>query len=130
MRIDQARCLIGNHVKYFCITNNINLIPAAANDHQVIGLMEQLISTIKQLLACKKEAHKELSSLTIKTALKTILHQLRICKYKTTGSSPFESNFGRQANTPLSNISRKPQYSDLIYEKILNHCLDKETNHL
>ena len=62
----------------------------------------------------------------IKAALKSILYQLRICKHKTTKISPFESHFGRKANTPLSNISTEPNSSDLSYEKILNHYLDEE----
>ena len=105
LRIDQARCLIGNQVKNFCMKSNITLIPAPANDHRAIGLVEGLIGTIKQRLACIKEANKELNSFTIKAALKSIIYQLRTCKHKTTKLSPFESHFGRKANTPLSNIS-------------------------
>ena len=45
LRIDQAHCLIGNHVKNFCTKNNITLIPAPANDHRAISLVERLIST-------------------------------------------------------------------------------------
>ena len=56
LRIDQARCLIGNQVRNFCTKNNINLIPAPANDHRAIGLVERLISTIKQRLACIKRS--------------------------------------------------------------------------
>ena len=48
LRIDQARCLVGNQVKKFCMKNNITLIPAPANDHRAIGLVERLIGTIKQ----------------------------------------------------------------------------------
>ena len=107
--------------------NIIKLIPAPANDHRAIGLVERLIGTIKQRLACIKEANKELNSFTIKAALKSIIYQLRICKHKTTKLSPFESHFGRKANTPLSNISTQPKSSDLSYEKILNHYLDEET---
>ena len=61
LRIGQARCLIGNQVKHFCTRNNINLISAPANDHRAIGLVERLISTIKQRLACIKEANQELN---------------------------------------------------------------------
>ena len=107
--------------------NNITLIPAPANDHCAIGLVERLIGTIKQRLACIKEANKELNSFTIKAALKSIIYQLRICKHKTTKLSPFESHFGRKANTLLSNISTQPNSSHLSYEKILNHYLDEET---
>ena len=73
LRIDQARCLIGNQVKNFSTKNNITLLPAPANDHRPIGLVERLISTIKQRLACIKEANKELNSFTIKAALKSII---------------------------------------------------------
>ena len=38
-----------------------------------------------------------------------------------------ESHFGRKANTLLSNISTKPNSSDLSYENVLNHFLDEET---
>ena len=126
LRIDQSRCLIGNQVKNFCTKNNITLIPAPANDHRAISLVERIISTIKQRLACIKEANKVINLITIKAALKSIIYQLRICKHKTTNLSPFESHFGRKANTPLSNISTKPNSSDLSYEKILNHYLDEE----
>ena len=95
--------------------NNITLIPAPANDHRAIGLVERLISTIKQRLAGKKEANKELNSFTLKAALKSTLHQLRICKHKTTKLSPIESHFGRKGNTPLSNISTQSRHSDLSY---------------
>ena len=96
LRIDQARCLIENQVKYFCMKNNITLIPAPANDHyhRAIGLVERLISTIKQRLACIKEANKELNSFTIKAALKSIIYQILIYKHKNTKFSPFESHFG------------------------------------
>ena len=127
LRIDQAHCLIGNQVKKFCMKNNITLIPAPANDHRAIGLVERLIGTIKQRLACIKEANKKSNSFTIKAALKSIIYQLRICKHKTTKFSPFESHFGRKANTLLSNISTQPKSSDLSYEKNLNHYLDEET---
>ena len=93
--------------------------------------MERLINTIKQRLARIKEANKELNSFTIKAALKSIIYQLRICKYcfifAYAKLSPFQSYFGRKANTPYSNISTKPNSSDLSYEKILNHYLDEGT---
>ena len=78
LRIDQALCLIENQIKNFCTRNNINLIPAPANDHRAIDLVERLISTFIQRLACIKEANKELNSFSNKAALKSILYQLRI----------------------------------------------------
>ena len=51
LRIDKARCLIGNPVKKILHKKNIILSPAPANFNRAIGLIEQLISTIKQRLA-------------------------------------------------------------------------------
>ena len=104
----------------------ISLIPAPVNDHRVKGLVERLISTIEQRLACIK-AIEQLNWFTIKAALKLTIYQLRICKHKTTKLSPLELHFGRKANTPLSNIRTKPHSSDLSYEKNFNHYLDEET---
>ena len=97
--------------------NDITLITAPANDHRAIGLVERIISTIKQRLAIIKEANKERNWFTIIAALKSVTYQLRICKHKTTKLSPFEPHFGRKANTPLSSLSAKPHSSDLSYEK-------------
>ena len=69
--IDQARCLIGNQVKKFCAKTNITLVPAPANDYGANGLVDRLISAIKERLACIKEANKQLNSLIFKAVLKT-----------------------------------------------------------
>ena len=49
-RIDEASFLTGNQEKKHLI-DNINSIPASANDHWTIGSVERLISIIKQRLA-------------------------------------------------------------------------------
>ena len=43
IRLDQAKCLVGNQVKIFCNKNNIDIIEAPVNDHRIIGLVERLI---------------------------------------------------------------------------------------
>ena len=60
-------------------------------------------------------------------SIKVIIHQLRICKPKTTEISPFEAHFGRKPNTSLSVISTKPKLSNLSYENFVNHYLDEDT---
>ena len=66
IRLDQARCLIGNKVKNFCKQNNINIITAPTNDHRVIRLVERLIQTIKRPLKCmilaEKKEHSQLKT--------------------------------------------------------------------
>ena len=63
----------------------------------------------------------------VKHALKIIIHQLRICKQRTTKTSPFEAHFGRKPNTPLSVISTRPNLSNLTYKNIKNHYLGEDT---
>ena len=91
------------------------------NDHRAIGLVERLIQTIKNRLACIKEEKLSINAFQVKHALKIIIHQLRIFKKRTTKISPFEAQFGKKPNTPLSVISTKPKLSNLTYENMVNH---------
>ena len=54
IRLDQAKCLVGNQVNTFCNKNNIDIIEASVNDHRAIGLIERLNKTIKNRLALLK----------------------------------------------------------------------------
>ena len=97
------------------------------NDYRAIGLVERLIQTIKNRVACFKEEKSFVNAFHVKHALKIIIHQLRICKQRTTKISPFEAHFERKPNTPLSVISTKPKLSIFTYENIVNHYLDEDT---
>ena len=121
IRLDQAKCLVGNQVKTFCRKINIDIIEAPVNDHRAIGLVERLIQTIKIRLACIKEEKSTNNAFHVKHALKIIVHQLRKCKQKTAKISPFEAHFGRKPNTPLSVISARPKLSNPSYENIVNY---------
>ena len=63
----------------------------------------------------------------MKASINSIIYRLRICRQKTINISPFESHFGRKANTPLSNISTEPDPNSLTHKRILNNYLDLET---
>ena len=127
IRLDQAKSLDGNQVKTFCNTNNIENIEAPVNDHRAIALVERLIHTIKNRLACFKEEKSAINAFHVKHAIKIIIHQMRICKQKTTTTSPFEAHIGRKPNSQLSVISTEPKSSNLSYENIINHYLDEHT---
>ena len=122
IRLDQAKCLVGNQVKTFRNKNYTDIIEAPVNDHRAIGLVERLIQTIKNRLACIKEEKSTTNAFHVKHALKIIIHKLQICKQKTTNISPFEALFGRKPITPLSVISTTP---NLTYESIANYYLNK-----
>ena len=125
IRLDQSRCQTGQQIKAFCSQNNIQLIEAPIHDHRAIGLVERLIQTIKNRLACIKTAAR--NQFNVKASINSIIYQLRICRQKTINVSPFEAHFGRKANTPLSKISTKPDLSSLIYKNILEKHLGLET---
>ena len=100
IRLDQARCQTGQQIKAFCSQNNIQLIEAPIHDHRAIGLVERLIQTIKNRLACIKTAAQ--NQFNVKASINSIIYQLRICRQKTINISPFEARFGRKADTPLA----------------------------
>ena len=96
IRLDQAKCLIGNQVKTFCNKNNIYIIEAPVNDHLAIGLVETLIQTIRNRLACIREEKLSTNDFNLKHALKIIIHQLRICKQKKNKDFALRSTFWKK----------------------------------
>ena len=61
----------------------------------------------------------------LENSLKAIIQRLRISKQKTIITTPFEAHFGRKCNTPISNITTKPNRKN--YNAILNYYLDEKT---
>ena len=112
IRLDQARCLKGNKVQHLCARHNINLIYAPANDHRPIGLVEHLVQTLKRRLGCIKLDPNQ-RPFNIKNALRKISFELRTCRKKYSKLSPFEAYYGRQPNTASTNITTKPNRTNL-----------------
>ena len=112
IRMDQARCQKGNIIRDLCSRNNMRIIFAPANDHRSIGLVERLIQTVKRRLGCIKLDPKQ-HPFNIKQSLRQIAQELRICRKKATNISPFEAHFGRPANTPITNLTTKPDSRNL-----------------
>ena len=71
IRLDQARCQTGKQTKAFCSQNNIQLIEAPIHDHRAIGLVERLIQTIKNRLACIKTAAQ--NQFNVKASINSII---------------------------------------------------------
>ena len=124
VRLDQARCFTGKKFETFFIENNITPIFAPANDHRAIGLVERLVQTTKSQLSCMKtQLNKKFN---LENSLYAIIQRLRISKQKTIDITPFEAHFGRKRNTPISNITTKPNNKNLIYNKTIKHYLDED----
>ena len=123
IRMDQARCQKGNIIGDLCNRNNIKIIFAPANDHRSIGLVKRLIQTVKRRLGCIKLDPKQ-HPFNIKQSLNQIAQELRICRKKATNISPFEAHFGRPANTPITNLTTKPDSRNLKWPNIQHDYLD------
>ena len=80
IRFHQAKCLEGYQVKNFCNKNNTDIIEALVIYHQTIGPVERPIHTIKNRLACIEEEKSAINLFHKKHELKSIFHQLRMCK--------------------------------------------------
>ena len=123
IRMDQARCQKGNIIRDLCNRNKIRIIFAPANDHRSIALVERLIQTVKRRLGCIKLDPKQ-HPFNIKQSLKQIAQELRICRKKATNISPFEAHFGRPANTPITNLTTKPDSRNLKWPNVQHDYLD------
>ena len=73
-----------------------------------------------------KLANKKIT-FKIKESIKSIVHQIYICKQKTTNVTPFQAHFTKKPKTPLSNVSTTPKSSSLWCKNILNHYLEADT---
>ena len=89
IRLDQARWQTGHQIKAFCSQNNIPF-EAPIHYHRAFGLVERLIQTIKNRLACIKSAAR--NQFNMKASINSIIYQLRICRQKTINISPFEAH--------------------------------------
>ena len=76
IRLHQEKCILGYHEQNFCNRNIIDIIEAPANDRRATGLVERLIQTNKNRLACIEEEKSATNSFHIMHELKTIVHQL------------------------------------------------------
>ena len=81
--LDQEKFLVGHQVKTFCNRDNIEVIEAPVNHHRNVGLVERLIQTIRNRLACIKEKKSANNWFNIKHALNILIHQCGIFKQKT-----------------------------------------------
>ena len=88
-------------VKNFCNRQNIVIFKSPINDHRAIELVERLIQTIKNRIACINVEKGATNSFHLKRALTIIVNQMRRLEQKI---AFFEAHFGRNPNAPLSVI--------------------------
>ena len=95
------------------------------NDHRGTGSVERTIASLKYFVLTY-ESEKEHESL--ECMVDKALSALRFSKNATTKLTPFEAHHGREANTVLRNLTKKPSLKNLNWENVSKQrllCLDE-----
>ena len=93
IRCDQAQGFRAKKFLIYCKTHNIKLIFAPVDDHRAIGMVDKSNRPYK-----------------LASDVAELIKTLRITPNTSTKVTPFESHYGRKANTPLSNLSTSKKY--------------------
>ena len=125
IRCDQAQGFRAKKFLIYCKSHNIKLIFAPVDDHRAIGMVERLIRTLKSRLAIMK-IDKTNRPYKLASDVAELIKTLRITPNSSTKVTPFESHYGRKANTPISNLSTSPKLSNLSWENTKLSCLDEK----
>ena len=96
------------------------------NDHRGTGSLERTIGSLKNfvLTYASEKDHKSLESMVDKA-----LGALRFSKNATNKLTPFEAHHGREVNTVLRNLTKKPSLKNLNWKNVLKQkclCLDEK----
>ena len=115
---------MSNEIKAFCNGKGIEIIKSPVNDHRATGCVERTIGSLKNsILMFVQEKYPEPLEKTVKRARGA----LRFSKNATLKISPFEAHHGREANTVLQNLTKKPSLQNLDWSRVIktkNACLD------
>ena len=116
IHVNQGSCFTSNKFKSFCNSESIELAYSPVNYHRGIGSVETTIGSLKNfvLTYASKKGHKSLESMVDKA-----LGALRFSKHVTTKLTPFEPHHGREANTILRNLTKKPSLKNFNWENVL-----------
>ena len=125
IRVDQGTNFMSKEVKAFCHEQGIEILTSPVNDHRATGCVERTIGSIKNsVLTYAREDKPEPLDRMVERALGA----LRFVKNATLNITPFEAHHGREANTVLRNLTKKPTLRNLNWEKVIrskSECLDE-----
>ena len=125
IRWDQAQVFRAKKIMLYCKNNNIKLIFAPVDDHRSLGMVERLLRTLKSRLSLMKTDSRN-RPYKIASNVAELIETLRLTPNATTKVTPFEANFGRKTNPPLSNLAKSPKSSNLSWENTKIACLDQK----
>ena len=124
IHVDQGTSFMSKEIKAFCNEVGIEIIKSPVNDHRATGCVERTIGSLKNsILTFAREKNTE----PLEEMVERPLGALRFSKNSTLKISPFEAHHGREANTVLRNLTKKPSLQSLDWSRDITTkiaCLD------
>ena len=114
--MDQGSSFTSNAVKSFCNSEGIEIIYSPVNDHRATGCVERTIGSMKNFVLTYA---KEKDSGNLESMIERALSALRFAPNATLKISPLEAHHGREANTVLRNLTKKPTLQNLNWDRVL-----------
>ena len=115
---------MSNEIKAFCNGEGIEIIKLPVNDHRATGCVERTIGSLKNsILTFAQEKNPE----PLEKMVERALGALQFSKNSTPIISSFKAHHGREANTVLRNLTKKPYLQNLDWSRVIttkNACLD------
>ena len=128
LHLDQATGFFSNEIQNFCNYEGIEFIKSPVRDHRATGMVERTIGSIKNYVLTYLQENKNYK---FGEMISRALSALRFVSHSKTKLTPFEAYHGREANTALRNLTKKPSLKNLNWNNVVNQklsCLDKAGN--
>ena len=128
LHMDQTTGFFSNEIQNFCNYEGIELIKSPVKDHRATGMVERTIGSIKNYVLTYLQENKNYK---FGVMFSRALSPLCFVPQSKTKITPFEAYYGREANTALRNLSKKPSLKNLNWNNVVYHklsCLDRAGN--
>ena len=107
-------------VKSFCNSEGTEIVYSPVNDHRATGFLERTIGSLKNFVLIYA---KEKDSGNLESMVEREHSALRFVPNATLKISLFEAHHGREANTVLRKLTKKPSLQDLNWNRVLKQNL-------
>ena len=114
--MDQGSSFTSKAVKSFCNSEGIEIAYSHVNDHRTTGCVERIIGCLKSFVLAYA---KEKDSGNLESMVERALSAFRFSPNATLKISQFEAHHGREANTVLRNLTKKPTLQNLNCDRVL-----------
>ena len=125
LHMDQATGFFSNDIQNFCNYEGIELIKSPVKDHRAAGMVKKTIGSTKNYVLTYLQENKNYK---LELMITRALSALRFVPHSKTKQTPFEAYHGREANTALRNLTKKPSLKNLTWRNVINQklsCLEK-----